>query len=271
VDGVVPPGDNLYSTSLIAIDIATGRMRWYYQMVPHNLWNLDAASPAVLFDVTVGDSTIPAVGHAGKTGWVYILDRRTGRQIRRSDPFIPLENIFPVPTRNGTRVSPAVFGGSSWPPPAYSPRTGLLYVLGSYIPMRFVIDSAHASTGDRDPFPYAHFKKLPDSLRFGIFSAIDVNTGRIRWQKKVHGHLMYGGALATEGGLVFFGSSQGWLNALDAETGRTLWRGRAARGYVGPPISFLVEGHQRIAITSQRGLMVFGLPALRGPADDTGR
>ena len=137
--------------------------------------------------------------------------------------------------------------------------------------MRFVIDSAHASTGDRDPFPYAHFKKLPDSLRFGIFSAIDVNTGRIRWQKKVHGHLMYGGALATEGGLVFFGSSQGWLNALDAETGRTLWRGRAARGYVGPPISFLVEGHQRIAITSQRGLMVFGLPALRGPADDTGR
>jgi PQQ-dependent dehydrogenase (methanol/ethanol family) len=265
VDGVVPPGDNLYSTSLIAIDIATGRMRWHYQMVPHNLWNLDAASPPVLFDVTVGDSTIPAVGHAGKTGWVYILDRRTGRQIRRSHPFIPLENIFPAPTRDGTRASPAVFGGSSWPPPAYSPRTGLLYVLGSYMPMRFVIDSAHASTGDRDPLTHAHFERLPDSLQFGVFSAIDVNTGRIRWQKKVPRHLMYGGALATEGGLVFFGDPQGWLNALDAETGRTLWRGRVARGYVGPPISFLVEGHQRIAITSQRGLRVFGLRAPRGP------
>ena len=264
VDGGVPPGDNLYSTSLIAIDMATGQMRWYYQMVPHNLWNLDAASPPVLFDVTVGDSTIPAVGHAGKTGWVYVLDRRTGRQLRRSDPFIPLENIFPTPTLDGTRASPGVFGGSNWPPPAYSPRTGLLYVLGSYMPMRFVLDSAHASTGERDPFAYAHFEKLPDSLRFGIFSAIDVNTGRIRWQKKVRGHLMYGGALATEAGLVFFGSSQGWLYALDSETGRTLWRGRAARGFVGPPISFLVEGHQRIAITSQRGLMVFGLPA-RGP------
>jgi outer membrane protein assembly factor BamB len=217
----------------------------------------------VLFDVTVGDSTIPAVGHAGKTGWVYILDRRTGRLIRRSDPFIPLENIFPMPTREGTRASPAVRGGSSWPPPAYSPRTGLLYVLGSYIPMRFVIDSAHAATGDRDPFTHAHFEKLPDSLQFGIFSAIDVNTGRIRWQKRVRRHLMYGGALATESGLVFFGDAQGWLNAVDAETGRTLWRGRAGRGPVGPPISFLVEGHQRIAITSQRGLMVFGLPAPR--------
>lgn len=261
IDGAVPPGDNLYSTSLIAIDIATGRMRWWYQMVPHNVWNLDAASPAVLLDVTVGDSTIPAVAHAGKTGWVYILDRRTGRRIRRSDPFIPLENIFPEPTREGTRSSPGVFGGSSWPPPAYSPRTGLLYVLGSYMPMTFVVDTSHPAANRRDRFTYARFTKLPDSLWFGLFSAVDVNTGRIRWQEKVRRRLIYGGALATEAGLVFFGDQQGWLNALDAETGRTLWRGRAGRGPLGPPISFLVEGHQRIAVTSQRGVVVFGLPS----------
>jgi len=267
IDGVVPPGDNLYSTSLIAIEIATGRMRWYYQMVPHNIWNLDASSPPVLFDVTAGDSTIPAVGHAGKTGWVYILDRRTGRLIRRSDPFIPLENVFPMPTRKGTRASPGVRGGSNWPPPAYSSRTGLLYVLASYIPMRFVTDSAHAATGDADQFTYAHFEKLPDSSQHGLFSAVDVNTGRIRWQKKVRRHLMYGGALATEGGLVFFGDPQGWLNALDAETGRTIWRGRAGHGPLGPPISFLVDGHQRIAITSQRGVTVFGLPGSSPPGE----
>lgn len=260
VDGVIPPGDNLYSTSLIAIETATGRMRWYYQMVPHNMWNLDAASPTVLFDVTEGDSTIPAVGQAGKTGWVYILDRRTGRPIRRSDPFIPLEHIFPRPTREGTRASPALFGGSSWPPPAYSPRSGLLYVLGSYFPMRFTVDSAYAARGGRDPFTHAVFRKLPDSLQHGVFSAIDVSTGHIRWQRRIGRHLMYGGALATEGGLVFLGDSQGWLNALDAETGEILWRGRAGRGALGPPISYVVDGRQRIAVTSQRGLTVFGLP-----------
>ena len=86
---VIPPGDNLYSTSLIAIDIATGKMKWYYQMVPHNLWDYDAASPPVLFDMPAGDSAIPAVGQAGKTGWVYFLDRRTGSQSGGAIPSSP--------------------------------------------------------------------------------------------------------------------------------------------------------------------------------------
>jgi alcohol dehydrogenase (cytochrome c) len=256
VDGVYPPGDNLYSTSLVGLDITTGEMKWYYQMVPHNIWDLDASSPPVLFDVPAGDSTIPAVGHAGKTGWVYILDRRTGRQIRRSEPFIPLENVFPNPTRKGTRASPAVRGGSNWPPPAYSPRTGMLYVLGSYVPMLFTLDP---SQQDGEPFRNAVFKKLPDSLSFGTFTAIDVSTGKIRWQKKVPRHLMYGGALATAGDLVFFGQARGWLQGVDAETGETLWRGQADDAFLGPPISFLVDGRQRIAVTTHRGMSVFGL------------
>jgi PQQ-dependent dehydrogenase (methanol/ethanol family) len=257
VDGVIPPGDNLYSTSLVAVDIATGTMKWYYQMVPHNMWDYDASSPPVLFDVAGADNTIPAVGHAGKTGWVYILDRRTGRPIRRSEPFIPQENIFPTPTREGTRASPAIRGGSNWPPPAYSPRTGLFYVLGSYVPMLFTLDSAQKSG---EPFAHAVFKKFqPESLGFGTFTAIDVSTGKIRWQKKVPQHLRYSGALATEGGLVFFGDAEGWLNALDAATGETLWRYRVDESTLGPPISFLADGHQRIAVTSRRGVTVFGL------------
>jgi alcohol dehydrogenase (cytochrome c) len=257
IEGVYAPGDNLYSTSLLGLDIKSGAMKWYYQMVPHNIWDYDASSPPVLFDVIIGDSTIPAVGHAGKTGWVYILDRRTGRQIRRSDPFIPLENIFPTPTRQGTRASPAVRGGSNWPPPAYSPRTRMLYVLGSYVPMLFTLDPAQKKG---EPYANAVFKKLPDSLSFGTFSAIDVNTGKIRWQKKVPKHLMYGGALATEGGLVFFGQARGWLEAVDAETGETLWRYQVSEAFLGPPISFTVDGHQRIGVTSQEGVTVLGLP-----------
>jgi alcohol dehydrogenase (cytochrome c) len=257
VEGIIAPGDNLYSTSLIAIDIATGAMKWYYQMVPHNIWDYDASSPPILFDVVAGDSTVPAVGHAGKTGWVYILDRRTGKQIRRSDAFIPQENIFPTPTREGTPASPAVRGGSNWPPPAYSRITGLLYVLGSYIPMLFVLDSAQK---EGEAFAHAVFQKLRDRETFGTFTAIDVNTGKIRWQRKTPRHLMYSGALATEGGLVFFGDADGWLNALDARSGATLWRRQVDESYLGPPISFLLDGRQRIAVTTKRGVTVFGLP-----------
>ncbi|HEV8177808.1 MAG TPA: PQQ-binding-like beta-propeller repeat protein, partial [Gemmatimonadales bacterium] len=256
VEGVIPPGDNLYSTSLIAIDIATGTMKWYHQMVPHNLWDYDASSPPVLFDVVVGDSTVPGVGQAGKTGWVYILDRRTGRRIRRSDPFVPLENIFPTPTLKGTPASPAVRGGSSWPPLAYSRTTGLLYVPGTHLPMLFALDSAQK---EGEAFTNAVFKKLNGRETFGTFTAIDVSTGKIRWQRKTPKHLRFGGALATEGGLVFFGDAEGSLNALDAETGASLWRQQVSDGYLGPPISFMVDGRQRIAVTTVRGLSVFGL------------
>ncbi|HEU5040754.1 MAG TPA: PQQ-binding-like beta-propeller repeat protein [Gemmatimonadales bacterium] len=263
VDGVIPPGDNLYSTSLLAVEAATGRLRWYHQMVPHSRWNLDACSPPVLVDATEGDSTVPAVAHAGKTGWVYVFDRRTGRLIRRSEPLVPLENIFPVPTAQGTRASPGVFGGSSWPPPAYLPATGLLYVPASYMPMRFVTGKPGDPGKAHDVFRNAHFERLDDTLRFGVLSAIEVGTGRVRWQNRVRRHLMYGGVLATGGGLVFIGGPQG-LTAIDAVTGRTLWRGQAGRAPVGPPISFTVDGRQRIAVTSQSGVTVFGLPERRG-------
>jgi alcohol dehydrogenase (cytochrome c) len=167
VNGEIPPGDNLYTTSLLALDIATGALKWHYQMLPHNVWDFDAASPPVLFDVPGGDSTIPAVGHAGKTGWVYLLDRRTGRQIRRSDAFVPLENVFPTPSLKGTRSSPGTRGGANWPPPAFSPRTGLMYVLGSYVPMLFVIDTSAKGGKDGEAFKNAHFTKLDDSVNYG--------------------------------------------------------------------------------------------------------
>jgi alcohol dehydrogenase (cytochrome c) len=259
VEGVIPPGDNLYTTSIVAIDIATGTAKWYYQMVPHNLWDFDAASPPVLFDLPAGDSTIPMVGHAGKTGWVYLLDRRTGGQLRRSEPLVPLENIFPTPTREGTRTSPGTRGGANWPPPAYSPRHGLLYVQASHIPMSFVLDSTTRDTKRGMLLTFARFELLPDSLNYGTFSAVDVATGTLRWQNKVPGQMMFGGAVATAGDLVFFGQSQGLLTAADAATGEVLWQEKVGKGALGPPITFQLDGHQRVAVVSRQGLTVFGL------------
>jgi alcohol dehydrogenase (cytochrome c) len=133
-----------------------------------------------------------------------------------------------------------------------------MYVLASHIPMTFVLDTASsASKGMLHAF--ARFELLPDSLNFGTFSAVNVATGRIRWQRKVPGQLRFGGAVATAGDLVFFGRSQGLLEAVDAETGELLWQFQAGKGALGPPIAFQVDDQQRIAVTSRDGLTVFGL------------
>ena len=260
IDGVTPPGDNLYTTSVVALDISTGKMRWFYQMIPHNVWDYDAASPVVLFDLSHEGSSVPAVAHAGKTGWVYILDRRTGKPLLRSDPLMQLENIFPAPGTPGIRTSPGT-RGANWPPPAYSPHTGLLYVLASHVPMTFVVkpaDSVDGKKGQEDP-RVGMFEKLPRSLNFGTLSALDPASGRIKWQRRVKTPLMYSGALTTAGGLVFFGQPSGYLNALDASSGELLWRSQIEKSEMGPPISFEVDGQQRIAVTTRKGIVVLGL------------
>jgi len=263
IDGRIAPGDNLYTSSIAALDLSTGKLRWHHQMVPHDEWDYDPASPPVLMDVPYNGDTIPLVAEAGKTGWVYMLDRRTGKLLRRSEPFVPIQNVFARPTAEGVRTAPGTRGGSNWPSTAYSPVTGAMYVLGSYIPMIYKIDSAAmAEAGARQPDVappiLARFSEFEKDGRFGTFTAVDVATGKIRWQHKVHSPLMLGGALATAGGLVFF-PEPGFLNALDAETGKPVWRYEMEKGVVGPPITFMVDGKQRLAVTSPRGVTVFGL------------
>ncbi len=254
------PGDNLFTLSLVALELATGRLRWYHQTLPHDIWDYDLSSPVVLFDVTRNGSTTPAVGQAGKTGWVTIVDRRSGRLLLRSDPFVPQENLFRSATRAGVRTSPASRGGSTWPPNAYSPRTGLMYVLGNYYPETFIADSANVVPNKKGELrALGAFHQLPYDSSYGTFSAIDVNTGRIRWQRKVDEYLIYGGALATAGDLVFFSERNGYLNALDAETGEILWRQQVDAHVLGPPIAFQVDGREFIATTSRRGISVYGL------------
>jgi len=256
------PGDNLYTSSLAAVDIATGKLRWYYQMVPHNMWDFDPSSPPVLIDLAVHGDTVPAVAEAGKTGWVNVVDRRTGQRISRSDPFVPIETPFPRPTRDTVRIAPGSRGGSSWPPPAYSPTTGALYVLGSHYPQTYGLDSAMSAVVDKRTGNRGHvinrLKDLPPETRHGTFTAVDLTTGKVRWQKQLKGPLQYGGALATAGGLVFF-PEPAYLNALDAETGELLWRQELDKGPLGPPITFMDHGRQRIAVTSTAGVTVFGI------------
>jgi glucose dehydrogenase len=134
-----------------------------------------------------------------------------------------------------------------------------MYVLGTYAPMRFVIDTTGKERKNGELFKSAHFVVMDDSLSFGTLSAIDVASGKIRWQERSPRRLSSGGAIATESDLVFYSDIQGYLIALDAGTGEVVWRDRAAKGNLGPPISFQVDGRQHLAVCSWQGLAIYGL------------
>src|SRR3989441_1856455 len=125
LDGSIRPGDNLYTESMVALDVKTGKYKWHYQYVPHDVWDLDAVSPAVLFETMADGKLVKAVGHAGKTGWFYIHDRATGKLIRKSQAFVPQENMFAQPTAAGVRCSPAPTAGAGGGPAAPTPAPPL--------------------------------------------------------------------------------------------------------------------------------------------------
>ena len=128
LDGGIRPGDNLYTDCVVAIDAKTGKTKWYYQTVPHDVWDLDAVSPPVV--ATVGGKKV--VVHAGKTAWVYVLDAATGKLVRKTENFTPQENMFALPDRpQGTRMLPGANGGSEWSPISIDPRLGYAFVAGA--------------------------------------------------------------------------------------------------------------------------------------------
>jgi len=237
------PGDNLYSVALVALDIDTGKMRWAYQQVPHDLWGYDVASPPVLLDVRVSDHVVPAVMQAGKTGWLYINDRRTGELLRKSAPFVPQQNLFARPTAAGIVVAPGAFGGASWSPVAYDAATGLAYVAAAHLPM--VYRSHEAGAGA------AYSVAEPDdaSPRWGTLSAIDTQTGELRWQQKTAQPLV-GGVLATAGGLAFTGEGSGEFDAFDSASGKRLWSYTCGAGVNAPPVTYEVRATQFVAVAA---------------------
>jgi PQQ-dependent dehydrogenase (methanol/ethanol family) len=279
IDGTVRPGDNLYTDCLIALDLETGKLKWYLQEVPHDVWDYDPISPVVLFETA--DSAgrpVHAAAQAGKTGWVYVVDRTNGRPIRRSEPFVPQANMFAQPTRAGTFIQPGGNGGSEWSPTAYSPATGYLYVLG------LNEHDLYKLRPERREVPASWLGGVwfsPDSKRDnGTFTAIDLATGRIAWQQVLPDPLI-GGALATAGGVVFVGTKDKRFIAYDARTGHEVWSYSADAGVNAPPISYALDGRQYVAvaaggnfqINAPRGdeVLVFALPTSGAPSAAGGR
>jgi PQQ-dependent dehydrogenase (methanol/ethanol family) len=247
--GNVRKGDNLYTDSIVALDATTGTLKWYYQEVKHDVWDYDAVSPVVLFDVTADGKTVPAAGEAGKVGWVFIVDRATGALIRKSDPYVMMSpNMFTTPTKAGVDMLPGANGGAEWSPPAYSPQTHLLYILAMNQLMRFTTQEPSEAPGQiRLGSAFSNVEK--NGVQNGPFVALNVDTGKIAWQYTAPQPLI-GGALATAGNVVFMGEGNGWFEAFNATNGKQLWRFNLGAGVNAPPITYEVAGTQYIAVAA---------------------
>lgn len=246
LDGSLRPGDNLYTDSLVSVDLDTGKYVCHLQYIAHDVWDLDAVSPPVITTVAGKDGKpVKGVLHAGKTGHVYVHDAKDCSLIRFSEAMVPQENMWVLPTKDGARMLPGANGGVEWSPIAINPNLGLSYAVNLHQPMTYHVESS--------PYPAGKlwlggaFKVIPTEEQWGNVTAVDYNTGAIRWQVKTQQPMM-GGALATAGGLVFTGEANGYFKAYDAETGSVLWKFQAGAGVNAPPSSYSVDGKQYVVV-----------------------
>lgn len=248
------PGDNLYTVSLVALDTETGKLKWYYQQVPHDLWGYDLASPPVLFDYKKDGKTIPAVGQASKTGWFYVHNRNTGELIIKSDAFVPQKNLFAKPSKAGTVLYPGILGGANWSPSAVDQDKQVGFVAAIHAPINYRLVDEPAK-GDTPAIRYASSEPTKDP-HWGVLSAINLSNGKISWQVKTEQPLI-GGLLATRGNLLFMGEGNGHFNAYDSNNGNLLWQTKVDAGVNAPPITYEIDGVQYVAVAAG-GNSIFG-------------
>ena len=239
------PGDNLYTVSLVALDADTGKLKWFYQQVPHDIWGYDVASPPLLFHTIRDGKIIPAVGQAGKTGWFYIHNRDNGELLLKSEAFVPQNNLFAKATPEGIIIYPAILGGSNWSPVSMNLDQHLVYVSGIHAPIKYTL---HEKKSDNKVIKYTSSEPSDDS-QWGLLSAIDVSTGKIIWQHTTEQPLL-GGSLATKGNLVFLGEGNGAFNAFNAITGELIWQTNIDAGVNAPPITYMINGKQYIGVVA---------------------
>jgi alcohol dehydrogenase (cytochrome c) len=264
------PGDNLYTCSLLALDAATGTLRWHFQFTPHDTHDWDATEIPVLFDGRFRGHARHLVAMANRNGFYYLLDRVTGEFLHGA-PYIRQEwadgldsagrprmrpNI--EPTDSGTALTPNLHGGTNWYSPSYSPRAGLFYVAARQMGSRYFKYSATYAPGRY--FMGGGEAEVGGDTAQGAVKALDPETGKVRWAFPLHSP-PWAGLLSTGGGIVFGGTNEGQFFALDAVTGKPLWNFLTGGWINANPMAYAVEGRQYVAIASGPNLIVFALPA----------
>ncbi|MFT5349470.1 MAG: alcohol dehydrogenase (cytochrome c) [Planctomycetota bacterium] len=246
--GAIRPGDNLYTNSLVSIDLETGQKQCHFQYIAHDVWDLDAVSPPILVPVKDNDgTTVKGVLHAGKTGYVYVHRASDCSLIRHSEAMVLQQERWVLPTKEGARMLPGANGGVEWSPMAIDPGQGLAFAINLHQPMTYHVEET--------PYPDGKlwlggaFKVIESEEQWGNVSAVDYNTGKIKWKVKTQ-QPMIGGILATGGGLVFTGEGNGLFKAYNSSTGELMWQDQTKAGVNAPPSSYNVAGEQYIVVGS---------------------
>jgi len=269
-DGGPRPGDDLYTDCVLALDPDTGKLKWYFQFTPHDLFDYDATETPVLIDAQFRGQQRKLLVEANRNGFLYILDRIDGTFLS-AYPFVEKLNWASgidakgrpirtgvIPSPGGTRVCPGFTGATNWFSPSYNPETGLFYFLAletCNVMLRagekFVPGHTYYATGS---------KSSPGDDSQKILVAFDLANEKLAWKypQVGNGHSS-GGTMTTSGGLVFFGDDAQSFEAVDAHSGAPLWHFNTGQRFSASPMSFSVSGKQYVAIAAGSDVFCFGL------------
>lgn len=265
------PGDDLYTACVLALDPDVGKLKWYFQFTPHDLYDYDANETPLLVDVEEDGTTQRLLVQANRNGFFYVLDRTNGKFLRAT-PFVDKLNWAKgvnasgrpilsgrIPSVDGTYICPGIDGATNWFSPSYNPDTGLFYVIALEScnqffakPRDFVRGETYYNTGT---------KLAPDEHSQKIVLALSVADGKAVWRyPQVGAGESWGGTLTTAGRLVFFGDDAESLEAVDAATGRALWHFNTGQRFRASPMTYAVDGVQFVAVSAESDIFSFALP-----------
>ncbi len=274
------PGDNKWSMSLWARDADTGEVKWVYQMTPHDEWDYDGINETVLVDQKIGGKMRKTIVHFDRNGFGYTLDRVTGELlvVEKFDKAVNWASHVDMHTgrpvvvdeystefhgedENTTDICPAALGSKNQQPVSYSPQTGYFYISGNHVCMDYEPFEVEYTAGQ--PYVGATLSMFPagrdvmtgkknGSTNLGVFTAWDATTGKIIWSND-EPFSVWSGSVATAGGLVFYGTLEGYLKAVDAKTGKELYRFKTPSGIIGNVSTWEYNGKQYVGVLSGVG------------------
>jgi PQQ-dependent dehydrogenase (methanol/ethanol family) len=280
-------GDNLFLSSIVAVDADTGEYRWHYQTTPGDSWDFDSTQTLTLADLTIDGAPRKVVMQANKNGFLYVIDRLTGKLIsarafvpvtwaKGVDPATgrPIEIGDPRYTKAPAVIFPSSFGAHNWQPMSFSPKTGLIYIPGQEIPGAYGTDDKFAfDPGQWNTATDMRLMTLPpdqkaraamrNSMR-GELIAWDPVAGKEVWRAE-HKGPWNGGTLATAGGLVFQGTADGHFNAYQASTGQPLWSAETYTSTLAGPMTYTVDGEQYVAVGAGFGSVFYLVAGFAAP------
>lgn len=265
-------GDNLYTSSILALKPKTGALVWYYQVTPNDLHDFDAQQAPMLVDAVYRGAPRKLLAQASRNGFFYILDRRDGKLLSAT-PYLekltwasrigpdgrPVRNPAAAPSLEGARSCPAPEGGNNWMSNSYNPATGLFYLIALEKCAIYVKSAEWLIEGEQ--FYGGGARNIPGEPGRKYLRAIQLDTGRIAWSHPMEGPAnTWGGVVSTAGGLLFYCDDSGAFAAADAKTGESLWHFHTNQPWRASPMTYAVQGRQYVAVAAGASILVFGLP-----------